>query len=156
MREATCSKSWTRSGPCAKTLVSKRHKRHTRIICTLGARFDVWLLIDLSLAFFNRHDPVSRNGGYFINRPAGPTHLNRIHFRTLLEAEVQPQIALRQVTLTATHLVHLRQIAGYNCHTRTDAAAIALHPNQLDEHGVVRIPSIVAQKLRWSIQVSNQ
>ena len=74
--------------------------------------FDEFLLVDLALTFFDRDDPVHADARDLIDRAAGPTHLDRINFRAFLESEVQPQIALRDVTVATAHLIGLRQVAG--------------------------------------------
>src|SRR5437868_8622509 len=111
MRDAICSNSLTGSVCCPQRGTLKHQKRHQTIAITLCAflpRFDEFLFINLSLSLFDRHDPVDANIRHLIDRAAGPTYLNQIHFRAFLESEVQPQITLRQVTITTADLVDLR------------------------------------------------
>jgi hypothetical protein len=71
------------------------HKQAAMIAALCAFRLlDVFLFINLSLAFFDRDDPVRRDVRYFIDCAAGPTHFDQFHLRSLLETEVQPQIAL--------------------------------------------------------------
>src|SRR6185503_922650 len=96
---AICSKSWTRSGSCAKAGTTKRHKRDKRHQPNSASfaflrPLRIVLLVDFSLAFFDRHDPVYADARDLINSAAGPTHLDRINLRPLLETEMQSQIAL--------------------------------------------------------------
>src|SRR5687768_13860895 len=78
-----------------------------------------------------------------------------INLAAPLESEVQPLITLRDVAISAAHLVDLRQIARYNFHLRTYPAAIALHADSLDEDRVVYVSAIVAQHLGWTIEIAN-
>ena len=66
---------------------------------------------------------------------------------------MQPQIALREVAVAAAYFVYLGQIAGHDLHTRPDAVTITLNADRFDQHGIVRIATIVAQQLRPAIQI---
>ena len=72
---------------------------------------DIFLLVNFALTFFDRHDPVHSDAGDLIDHAAGPTHLDRIYLCSLLETEMQSQIALRDVTVATSHFVYLRQVA---------------------------------------------
>src|SRR6185369_8034328 len=116
MRVAISSKSWTTSALCDRVVATKRHKRHIRqkmnfVLCAFCAF--LWLLIEflfinLALTFFDGHDAIGSDVRNFINRAAGPTHLDRINFRALLESEVQSQITLGKITVAAANFVRLR------------------------------------------------
>ena len=43
-----------------------------------------------------------------VNHAAGPANLYQIYLRSFLKTKMQPQIALRNVAVPATHFVHLR------------------------------------------------
>src|ERR1043166_4363269 len=112
MRVAICSKTWTTSEFWARIVATKRHITHKKraagavnrsrleflLLCSARAPafflcaflwlLVVFLLIDLALTFFDRDDPVGTDVRNFIDGAAGPTHLNLIHFRALLETEV--------------------------------------------------------------------
>src|SRR3569832_761938 len=159
---ATCSKICTTSALCARTGMTKKHIRdrmHSRrsALCAFWwLLFGEFLFIELALAFFDRHDTVHADVRDFINCAAGPTHLNRINLRAFLETKVQPQITLRYVTVATPHLIRLRQITRDYSHACTDATAITLHTDCFDHDGIVCVPTVVAQQLRWSIEIRNQ
>src|ERR1700730_6575105 len=66
---------------------------------------------------------------------------------------MQPQIALREVAVAATHFVYLAQIAGHDFHARPDAVTITLNADRFDQHRIIGIAPIVAQQLRPTIQI---
>src|SRR5687768_10604814 len=96
MKVATCSKSWTTSGDCAKRVVPPKHKAHSRpAIARAFLRLpDKLFLINFPLTFLDGHNPVHSRARDLVYNAARPTHLNAIHFCPLFETEVQPEIAL--------------------------------------------------------------
>src|SRR5262249_33941621 len=110
---------------------------------------------DLTLTFLNGHDAIYSHAGNFIDNATRPTHLNEINFGALLETEVQPQVTLREVAVTAANFVDLGQVARDHLYFCADAAPIAFHPNGLDQDRIVRVPTVVAQQLRRSVQIDD-
>src|ERR1043165_2036971 len=97
------------------------------LVCAFLWLLIEFLFIDLALAFFDRDDALQGHPTDFVHRAVGPTYLDLINFRALLESDVQPQIALRQETIPAAHVNKVRQPPGRHGHARADAAAITLH-----------------------------
>src|SRR5258705_8545836 len=64
-------------------------------------------LRNVALALFDSKDPVNSRTGNFVDRAAWPVHLNQIDLRRLLDSEMQPQIALRKITVATVHFVNL-------------------------------------------------
>src|SRR2546426_2079508 len=110
-------------------------------------------LLNQTFAFFNRHHLIHADAGHGIDNAAGPTHLDEVDCGPLLEAEVQPQIILREVTAAAADLVYLGQAARGDLHARPDAVPITFHADRFHEHRVILIPTIVAQQLWRPIQI---
>lgn len=67
------------------------------------------LLLNQTLAFFNRHNLICSDSGHGIDYAAGPAYLDEVHRSPLLEAEMRPEIILRQVTAAAPDFVYLHQ-----------------------------------------------
>src|SRR5262249_62406314 len=67
----------------------------------------------------------------------------------LAEAEMRPQIVLREVTAAATNFVHLAApFSGRAVNPRSDARAIRLHSDGLHLEPVILLGLFAAQELR--------
>src|SRR5687768_10790192 len=110
MSAATRSNRWTRSVSWAMTGATQIAVTNMRSLKTNtgGSYFlnfflnyfpDQFCLRDLTLTFFDGHDAIDADAGHLIDIPARPPHLDQIDFRALLETEVQPLIALRNITV---------------------------------------------------------
>src|SRR5262245_21553450 len=110
-------------------------------------------LFEKSLAFLDRQQVVGAHVRYLVNHPARPADFNEVYFRPLLQAEMQPQVALRHITPAAPHFVNLSQITGDDFNPRPDAITIALHADEPDNNKIVRITAVVSQQLWRAVQV---
>src|SRR5947209_2780021 len=117
-------------------------------------RLEIFLL-DEALAFLDGQNLIHARARDFINRAARPADFYQVNLGALLKAEVQPQVALRDVAAAAPNLVRLREIAGDDFNTRADAVAIAPHADGLNQDGVVRVAAVVAQQLRRAVEVAD-
>src|SRR5215475_13040284 len=67
----------------------------------------------------------------------------------LAEAEMRPQIVLREVTAAATNFIHLAApFSGRAVNPRSDTRAIRVHPNGLHLEPVILRGLVAAQELR--------
>src|ERR1700719_2666792 len=61
---------------------------------------------------------------------------------------MKPQIILRKIASAASYFIKLRHSTGFDRNARADCRTIALGPDQMEEHAVIRILICVEQK-RW-------
>src|SRR6266567_7246048 len=108
-----------------------------------GDSFKVFLFDD-TLTFFDYQYFIHIRVSNLINHSARPADLDEVYFRPLLQAEVQPQIALSDVAPTAPDFIDLRQIPGDDSDSRSDAIAIALHADGLDQNRIIRVAAVIA------------
>src|SRR5215216_1956595 len=66
---------------------------------------------------------------------------------------MKSEVVVRYVTRAAAHFVHRSQILAHHFHARAYAVAIAAAPHGFNEHAVVGVTPVVAQKRRRAIQV---
>src|SRR6185436_20149622 len=111
------------------------------------------LLVDEPLPLFDRDNPVDADRSHLVDDAARPSDLDEVDLRALLEPEVKPKVALRDVAVAAAHLVDERRVARDDAHARADAVAVALDPDRLDDYRVVRIAAVVAEELRRAVEV---
>src|SRR6185369_14150491 len=95
------------------------------------------LLVDDAGALFDGYDRIHIRAVELVDDPTGPTNFNQIDLRALLQSEMQPLIALRDITVAAANFILLREVTGNNFHHRTNACSITLHSHELDQNGVV-------------------
>src|SRR5689334_12567917 len=95
------------------------------------------LLLDEALPFLDGQDFVDARVRDLVNRAARPADFDEVNLRALLKAEVEAQVALRDVAAAAAHLVHLCEVAGDDFNTRADAVTIAFDADCLNQHRVV-------------------
>src|SRR5256885_1203735 len=134
MSAAACSTRWARFCCCAVTTVGALRMIRSDMIAnnlefivqpTLALRLTARGRIEIfprdeTLPFFNGQNLVHTPVSQLINSPAGPAHFDQIDLRPLLQAKVQPQIALRDVAAAAAYFVALREIAGHNLNARDE------------------------------------
>src|SRR5690242_8173426 len=104
-------------------------------------------------ALVDDHLAVRRNSAYAVHGAAGPSYRNPVHARGGAKAEVQAEVALREVTASAPHFVDLPQAAGFQLHARADAIAIRFGPDELDADPVVGRGRIRHQQRRVLVQL---
>src|SRR5439155_18135795 len=88
-------------------------------------------------ALFDDNVAVRRNAVQPVHCAAGPSYRNSAHARGGAQAEMQSQIALREVTSAASDFVDLPRAAGFHLHARADAISIRSGPDELDTDPVV-------------------
>src|SRR5215470_5212258 len=120
--------------------------------CHQGGLIDIFLL-DNALSFFDRQQLVRIHVGNSVNHAARPADFDEVYLRPLFQAEMQPRVALRDVTRAAPHFVYLRQIAGDDFDLGADAVAVALDADRPDRHEVIRVAAVVPQQLRRAVQI---
>src|SRR6266566_189729 len=62
---------------------------------------------DYACAFFDAVGAVRLDGPQHFGRPRGPKDLHLLHLTRISQAEVKPQVALREIAAAAAHFVRL-------------------------------------------------
>jgi hypothetical protein len=76
------------------------------------------------LPFYNPIKFIRGDVAPLQSRAAEPLHLKSLHGGVLPQAEVNAEVALREVTPPAFDLAHLRYAAGGDSHARADGVAV--------------------------------
>src|SRR5258706_9389585 len=80
-------------------------------------------------ALFDDNVAVRRNAAQPVHCAAGPSYRNSAHARGGAQAEMQTQVALREITASAADFVDLARAAGFHLHARADAISIRSGPD---------------------------
>src|SRR5205807_7789465 len=70
-------------------------------------------LLNRTLTFFDSQDLVHAHVGNLVNHATWPAHFYQIDLCPFLQTKVELEIAVRKIAGTATYLIHLPQISGY-------------------------------------------
>src|ERR1035438_10130634 len=79
-------------------------------------------------------------------KSTGPAHLYGIDFDCRAEAEVHPQIVLRNITGAASHFIHQGPLASLDCDLCADPVAIGVDSDCLKGNPVVAVMHRIHQE----------
>ena len=68
---------------------------------------------------------------------------------------MKPQIVLRKIATAATHFIELRYSSGVNRDACSDRGAIALRPDQVEEHPVIWSFIDIQEQRRWFADIEH-
>src|ERR1039458_7116531 len=86
-------------------------------------------------------------------KSTGPAHLYGIDFDCRAEAEVHPQIVLRNITGAASHFIHQGPLASLDCDLCADPVAIGVDSDCLKGNPVVAVMHRIHQEAGTCIHV---
>src|SRR5688572_14559251 len=99
-------------------------------------------------AFNNPEDLIGFYFGQFFNRASGPSNRDFVDSRRSAEAEMQPPIGMRDVTVARADFINLRHGAGLEFDARADGVAIRFRPLQLQTYPMAGFRSAVVAEQR--------
>src|SRR5438552_13923805 len=95
-----------------------------------GARYD-------ARTFLDAIGPIRRDGLQYFGRPRGPEDLYLVHLTRTPQAEVKPEVALREIAAAAAHFVRLCEAAGGELDARIQRQFVAPGPGEFEPDPVI-------------------
>src|ERR1700678_1007078 len=138
--------STIRCGQPQKTIIAP-----PRSVSTHVRPNPVWR--DDSLPFQHGVKVVRLKTADLIHRSGRPANLDTIDLSHRTQTEVQPQIALREITPSAMDLIRLCNSARRDLHARIQSEAITLRSGEFKTHPVTSGHACIPQHHRASIEI---